>query len=670
MNKTLAELCAAYGVIWQYLDGAGKSKHAPEESCIAILNAMGLKIQTEVDIAEQLRQFKAREKERILPVYHVVEADKPVQISVRSKSRQNWILVQENANELKGISQGGDISLPPLPLGVHTLRCGGEICTLLSAPAQLAQPARGWGLMVPLYGLKSNSNIGLGDFRDLANMTQAFEKLGADFVGINPVHAGFMNDPTASSPYSPSSRLRLNPLHIAVDPLAISSTTEIPKTSADPSVALIDYPVTKRQIQTALEATFAAFEKRDDFIEFEKFLIEQSKGLQDFATHQALSEIHGPYWHQWPKPYQSPDSPETVQFAGENKSRVRFHGWLQWCATTQLKDAQHQATSAGMALGLYLDLAVGTHPFGAETWADDGALVSGISLGAPSDSFDASGQNWQLVPFNPIELVARQFAPLIETLRAQLKFSGLLRIDHILGFERSFWIPGGCPGAYVSLPRDALFAIIRMEATRAGASIIGEDLGNVPDGLRGALIESGILGCRVAFFERDWKKDKSFTPANDYAELTLASITTHDLPTFLGWLEGQDIDWRHRLEDLSDEQAEDQQKSRKDDVQKFQKALDLHIDKPIHAAQPMATKQEMTLAAYQFLADTRSALVAVQVEDVLQLIEQPNLPGTIDSHPNWRRRLALSAEEMTGLKLMKQISKAMKNSGRGTKKQN
>lgn len=665
MNKTLADLCAAYGVIWQYLDGAGKSKQAPEESCIAILNAMGLEIRTQADIAEHLRRFKARENKRLLPDYLVVEADLPFHVPMSGKTKRNWHLLQEDTTELRGISNEGGLTLPPLPLGVHSLRCGDDICTVLSAPAQLTPPTRGWGLMAPLYGLKSGSDCGFGDFRDLSEMATTLAPLGADFIGVNPVHAGFPGDPNACSPYSPSSRQQLNPLHINLDVLAQGSKFKKTVLSSASSSALIDYPALKTQKADQLEAAFEAFESDGDTAEFDKFVRDGSKALKDFATHQALSEIHGPYWHLWPKPLQSPASPETKLFSADNKHRVRFHGWLQWCAHNQLKQAQQDAVASGMTLGLYLDLAVGTHPYGAETWADDGAFAHGVSLGAPSDSFDASGQNWQLVPFNPLEVKARQFKPLIDTLRSQLTHAGLLRIDHILGFERSFWIPEGLPGAYVSLPRDALFAIIRIEATRAGASIIGEDLGNVPNGLRDALIESGVLGCRVAFFERNWKNDKSFTAAENYTALSLASITTHDLPTLLGWIKGRDIDWRQRIEEISSQQAMEQQKDRKEDIRQFKKALSLHGIKSQKVALPLKSNQQVVLAAYRFLADTSSALVAVQVEDVLQLVEQPNLPGTIDSHPNWRRRLEKTTKEIAGLAVMKQISKAMTNAGRG-----
>ena len=670
MTPSLEQLCDANGIVWRYLDGAGQPKQAPDETCMALLTAMGMETRSETDVEKHLVQLKRQIAKRKLPEVQIVEVDTEFNLSGKFPEKSSWQIELEDGTLLEGVAQSDRMALPPLPLGVHTLRCHGNTCTLISAPAKLPTPNQGWGLMVPLYGLRSATNQGIGDYRDLEELAETLGPLGIDFLGINPVHAGFSDDPSAFSPYSPSSRQRLNPLHIMTEQTAEEVEVSNQNLSSEFCEDLIDYPILKVRKSTQLNSAFCVFQESGGSSHFDSFVKTEGKSLKDFATHQAISEVHGPYWHQWPMEYHSPDSPETQKFATDNETRIRFHSWLQWRASEQLKSAQEKATGCGMEFGLYLDLAVGTHPFGAETWADSSAFACGVSLGSPSDSFDASGQNWQLVPFNPKELVTRKFEPVIKTLRAQLRYAGVLRIDHILGFEQSFWIPDGLPGAYVTYPRDALLAIARIEAFRAKASIIGEDLGNVPDGLREALSESGILGCRVAFFERNWQDDKSFTAANEYSQLALASITTHDLPTLLGWRNGRDIEWRNKLKAISDLLAEAQQQDRNKDFEQFKKALSWSKSQSSANIGNMESDQEILLAAHQFLAETRSTLVAVQIEDVLELVEQPNLPGTIDEHPNWRRRLAKPAEEISRLPILQKISAAMQAASRGTPHKN
>ena len=281
-----------------------------------------------------------------------------------------------------------------------------------------------------------------------------------------------------------------------------------------------------------------------------------------------------------------------------------------------------------MRHGLYLDLAVGTHPAGAETWADAEMFASGISLGAPPDAFSAEGQVWGVSPFCPRALVDNAFDVLAETLREQFKFSGMLRIDHILGFERAFWCPEDLPGVYVAMPKAAMLAVLRIEASRARAFVVGEDLGNIPDELRSDLAASGILGCRVAMFERDWDGDRGFKPGDRYDSNVLSSFASHDLPTWRGWRSGLDIAWRNRIGDLDEAAAREERERRRWDVHSFDAASggDGSVER-MHA----------------FLAGVPSCLVALQVEDVLGVEEQANLPGTQFEHPNWRRRLPVSA---------------------------
>jgi 4-alpha-glucanotransferase len=299
-----------------------------------------------------------------------------------------------------------------------------------------------------------------------------------------------------------------------------------------------------------------------------------------------------------------------------------------------------------MAYGLYLDLAVGTHPHGAETWGEPHAFARRVSLGAPPDAFSAEGQRWGLAPLSPRGLEALHFRPLIETLRTQLRYARLLRIDHILGFDRAFWVPEGLPGTYVRMPRAAMLAVARIEAHRAGAVIVGEDLGNVPAGLHEGLAEAGLLGCRLAMFERG--PDGRFRHPEGWEERALASFTTHDLPTYEGWRLGRDIDWRVLVGDIGEDAAAAARTRRRAEVAAFDgETGGVGLD-PMHA----------------HLGRLASALVALPIEDILGLAEQPNLPGTIDQHPNWRRRLPVGPDELGEHPATRRAADIMARAGR------
>ncbi len=663
MNAELVELCAACGIVWRYLDGANQPNEAPEETCLALLKALGIEIDAAADVAHQLARIKAREAARPMPATVIVDVGTDFEIDGNFADHQSWQLQLDGGNILRGTGNRTSLNLPGLPLGIHSLTCQGHRLTVLSAPRALPLPRRGWGVMVPLYGLRSETEKGIGDFHDLERLAAAFGPLGADFVGINPVHTGFISDPAAVSPYSPSSRQRLNPLHICIDQLPHRGEIASQVLANDGGGAFVDYPAVIERKNRQLKSAFAGFTNAGGSAHFESFIRDEGSRLQDFAIHQALAQKFGPYWPGWPQNYQSPGSPATRRFARDNAGPVRYQCWLQWSATNQLKAAQQAALNSGMACGLYLDLAVGTDPAGAETWADRQTFATGVAIGSPSDSFNALGQNWGLVPFNPLQLAARQYTPLVDTLRAQLQFAGILRIDHILGFERSFWIPDGLPGAYVTFPRDRLLAIARIEAARAKAHIVGEDLGNVPDGLRDELVGSGIMGCRVAFFERDWAADKSFTGAADYTHQALASITTHDLPTLLGWWHGVDIDWRLRIGEISEADVEKQKAVRRADCMAFAQVLGLTPPPELAPGDPEFARN-LCVAAHRFLAQTRSVLVAVQIEDLLGLRQQPNVPGTVTEHPNWRRRLPKTLNEIAQLPLLSEIKMCMEAANR------
>ncbi|MFD1342490.1 4-alpha-glucanotransferase [Litorisediminicola beolgyonensis] len=621
-------LARRLGILPGYTDATGARHDTTPETRDGLLAAMGFAPASEAEAEEALATLPAPDT---LPEWVISEAGSAPVLDI--PEGQDWQIFLENGEG----DEGTGPELPALPIGRHRLESGGATCWILSAPGSLPLPDRGWGLMVPLWGLRDAATGGIGDYRDLARMAEGAARHGAGFLGINPVHAGFPSDETAFSPYTPSHRRRLSTLHIATG-------MQRPE-----SGRLIDYYTEIPAQNAALEGVF----ERAALTGFLPWLAEEGEALTRFATHQALSEIHGPYWNTWPAALQDPESPETRQAAREMAERLRFHAWQQFEAERQLDAAQARARAAGMTQGLYLDLAVGTHPHGAETWEDRASFASGASLGAPPDAFARDGQNWNLAPFNPAHLIATGFQALAETLRRQLRFSGLLRIDHILGFERAFWVPDGAPGAYVQMPREAMLAVARIEAARAGASIVGEDLGNIPEGLGEAMARSGILGCRVSIFEQHWGEDR-FRAPGDYTEAAIASFSTHDLPTWTGWRGAREIEARRLIGVTSETDADWLSGERTAEVERFDRLSAGYSD----AVPDSAERMHATLAA------AASRLVAVQAENVLEVTEQPNLPGTTIQYPNWRQRLPKGPEALAADPRLARTAAILKDHGR------
>ena len=600
-------LAAATGVQPVYIDQTGTRRETGPDTARALLAAMGLAVTSEAEAREALAERRAAAP--CLPAWHVVEAERAGQ-SVPGAAAAAALRLEDGTE--RELPAGGAARLPALPPGRHRLEAGGSACTVIAAPAALPLPPHGWGVTLPLYGLRPPERGGIGSYADLARAAGSLAAAGAQFVGLNPVHAGFPEDPDLASPYSPSSRRRLNVLYVAAAGEA-----------ARPG-PLIDYAADAPARFAALRAEFDAAGPLPET--FHAFVAEGGAELRRFALHQALSARLGPYWTDWPAPYRDPGSAEVAAFAAENGREIAFHLWLQWRADAALAAAARAARP--MRHGLYLDLAVGTHPAGAETWGQPDLFARGVSLGAPPDAFSPDGQSWGLAPMIPAALEADGFAALADTLAAQFRHSGLIRIDHILGFDRAFWVPeGDAPGAYVSMPRAAMLAVARLEAARAGARIVGEDLGNVPEGLREALRDSGLLGCAVAQFERT---DAGWRPAEAYPEAALASFGTHDLPTWAGWRTGRDLALRARIGGWTPAGHAAVRAARAAEVAGFEAM----IGGTGHTA----------LA--RFLARTPARLVALQMEDVLGLQEQPNLPGTTAEHPNWRRRLPRPPESL------------------------
>lgn len=615
-NDPRLTLAAHMGVLPSFVDLTGTRRDTSVETAVALLAGMDIAAESEAEAQDALAVLRDD-----LPGDVVCVAGERPALDIEGE----WHLTFEDGTQLEGRG-----ALPEPPLGIHRLQGGGRAFTMLAAPESLPSPARCWGLIAPLYGLAAR---GIGSYRDLADLAAGMGRLGAAFLGVNPVHAGFPVEPGSFSPYTPSHRRRFNVMHLPG--------------GAGSAGPLIDYRRDIPERMAALRAEYAGFAGDP---RFEAWCAAEGESLTRFALHQALSEHHGAYWNDWPAEFRAPSSAAVQAARAGLEPQMRFHAWLQWRAEEALAQAQAAARQGGMAHGLYLDLAVGTHPHGAETWEDPESFASGVSLGAPPDPLGPDGQNWNLAPFNPRALRASAYAPFAETLRRHLDFAGVLRIDHVLGFERAFWVPQGAAGAYVRMPRAALLAVTRIEAARTNAVIVGEDLGVLPEGLQAALAQSGILGCRVAMFERDCWQPPHFRPAEHYDRDAIASFSTHDLPTWRGWRKGSDIAARAEISGKTDDQRAGELAVRAEEVAALDRLLPDAGEDALHA----------------FLARTPSALVGVQAEILLDMESQPNLPGTVNEYPNWRMRLALPEGGLAADARVLNAARIMQEAGRGT----
>jgi 4-alpha-glucanotransferase len=604
MTDALRRLATAAGILPGYRDSDRVWHETGPDTQIALLAAMGIDAGSARRAADALAAWQAAAPRR--PGWQVVAAGQRPAIDPAA----DWRIALESGQQVEG---RGPADLPDLPIGFHRMWQGARPVHLLAAPAALpADPAQGWGVTLSLAGLRSAETGGIGDYRDLGDAAVGLAGLGAGFVGINPVHAGFPTDPAAISPYMPSHRGRFDITHIA-----------LPERFGTPGPE-IDFGADRPTGQARLRAAFAAFEAAGGDPAFDAWAAAGGAALDRFARHQALSDRHGPYWHLWPAALRNADA--AAMAAAEPGHDGRFHAWAQWQAETQLAAAQAAARQAGMARGLYLDLAVGTHPHGAETWERPELFARGTTLGAPPDAFAPQGQSWGLAPLDPQAMVADGFSHFADTLARQMAHAGMIRIDHALGLMRSFWVPdGGVPGGFVAMPFDALLAVIRIVAWRADCTVVGEDLGLVPPGLSEALAASGLLGSRLMMFE--WDGEGAPRPPAAYPAPTLAAFSTHDLPTWEGWRTGRDIALRAALGIVDARSTARQQAQRAVEVAAFEAMIGGTSARALHAA----------------LGRTGSRLVAVQAADALGLRDQANLPGTVDEYPNWRQRLPVDA---------------------------
>lgn len=722
----LSRLAKLYGIEPSYTDFWGKRRRVTRRTQRALLAAMGAGVDGDAAIAASLHEVEAQPWRRMLSPARVVAATEPLEVTFSLPARLSGAVVRWRVEHETGGSDGGGEVTPDdlpavaaadvdgesyrrwrlrlpitLPQGYHRLhlevsgrdRAAQGSMRLIVTPPACHTPTteeRLWGVTTQLYGVRSARNWGMGDLTDLAGLAEQAASLGAGAVGINPLHALFPADANHISPYSPSSRLFLNVLYL--DPEAVPDLDEsgdaqailgdagfggeLAKTRA---ADLVDYPGVWRLKLRVLELLFDSFRQRhlapmtDRARAFLAFKAEMGHALEQHTTFDALHEhvlqTTGAWsWQHWPEPYRRPESAEVAAFAGEHRERIEFFAYLQWLADQQLGGAQARSRAAGMAIGLYHDIAVAVNPASAMTWANPGVSLSGVSAGAPPDWFNPHGQNWVLAPLSPVGLREVGYEPFAQSLRHNMRHAGAVRIDHVMGLKRLFWIPEGASpaeGAYVRYPFDDLVRIIALESVRHQCLVIGEDLGTVPRGFRPAMNRAGLLSCRVLYFER--AADGAFLPADTYPRQSLVSVSTHDLPTLRGFWTYRDLRWRELLHRFPDEEAATQARIERDrDRVQLLHALaeagllPVGID-PDHP--PDEPPPELVLAVHRFLAGTPGQLLMVQLEDLIGEEEQPNLPGT-EEHPNWRRKVGRGLEELPDEPLVRPIAQAMAAAGR------
>lgn len=676
--EELSRLGDAAGIHADYWDIWGNRHVLSEAARVGMLDDLGL-----LDAAGRAR-FEAGDVSRGMAPVHVFLDGEAVRVMVyppeTAGGALSWSLHCEDGPEHSGVISTSDaqpvvLDLPgDWPHGYHRIEVRGAgwaaDSLLIRAPRRaflpepIEQGARWWGLGVQLYSLRSRRNWGLGDFTDLLHVVEWAAAQGARVVGLNPLHAGFLANPGHFSPYSPSSRMYLNVLYLDVE--AVPGLAECPAAREmmdgrgfrDTLARLRGAELVNWPVLAALKVAFlrtiygALLETALDSAEraaFRDWLAAEGEPLLRFCTFEALDarfrRQHGACgWRAWPEAYHDPDGEAVRGFARDHATEVEFHAWLQWQAERQLARVATRARELGMAL--YGDLAVGAERGGAETWAARDSFALDASVGCPPDEFNLKGQNWGLPPWNPHRLRDQAYAPCIGVLREAMRDMGVLRIDHVMALMRLYWIPHGLTaldGGYMSYPLRELVAILALESRRARCMIIGEDLGTVPDALRHALYEAGVLSYRLLYFAKDGER---FVRPDEYPRQAAVAVTTHDLPPLAGFWSGRDMEVKDALDLFpSPEVRERQRDGRLRDRESLLAALRMSELLPGDTRAAALDEADLAVAAYRYVARSPGMLCMVQLEDLFSMREQMNMPGTVHEHPNWRRKMPVSLED-------------------------
>lgn len=706
----LDELCGLYGVYQEYYAIWGQRHPTSEQAKRAILAAMGVPAGDDEAVARSLHEFRKRAWARLLPPVLVVRELSgacriPLNIPttldhtacrwrLRTESGQEWgadfvpSALMETGRQLLDGQEYLRKTLAiedALEMGYHRffVSCGeslsGEMALIVVPHTCYLPPAiqgagRAWGFAVQLYGVRSGRNWGMGDFSDLRAMVDLCADAGAGTVLLNPMHALFPDMPAHASPYSPSSRAWLNTLYIDVEAVEDFAESEPARESIFASEfqerlralrdhAQVDYPGVAAAKREALERLYSHFRTRHlaqgspRAQAFRAFQAAHGESLRKLAQFEALQEhFHALNentwgWPSWPQACQDQHAPDVAALSESLLEQVEFHEYLQWQACLQLESVGRRSLERGLGIGIMLDLAIGVAEGGASTWTRPELYARTASTGAPPDEINLMGQDWGLPPWIPHQLTEAAYAPFIELLRANMRFAGALRIDHVMGLHRLFWVVRGLPameGTYVGYPFEDLLGILALESQRNRCLVIGEDLGTVPDEVRHALPPASLLSTRILYFER--QHDGRLKPPRDYPAQAAAAVTTHDLPTLAGFWQGLDLELRERLQLFPSTEIRDRQvASRKADRQYLLQALEEEgLLPPGTHAQPESfpdVTPEFAQAVYAYLARSPSRLLLVQMEDGFGVPEQPNLPGATEAiYPSWRLKLPIGLE--------------------------
>ena len=693
--SALETLAARLGIEPEFRDARGQPQHMTADVQRSLLQAMGVSIETEAEATQALDTIDAEEWRLALPpVVVVCGAVTPTAVDIvvpASTEVLSWSLHFEDGTQHHAKTDPATLALVAtrshgtdllekrrllidcdLPHGYHRLSLTGHgrETILIVAPEKcwlpdgVQQGQRYWGVSAQLYLLRSANNWGIGDFTDLRQLVEMASAAGADIVGVNPLHAMFLDDPEQASPYSPATRLLLNVLNIdvaAVPELSLSPSARQIVESVDFKTRLdacrqatqVPYTAVAALKLELLASVFAdvwpvASPERDDA--FRKFCNAGGENLRHACLFQVLRSHFanlGPAdgstdWHRWPVPFRDPVSPEVQAFAETHSDQLNFQMWLQWIADSQLATAA--AAAANMAVGIYRDLAVGSDRGGAETWCNPTGTVSLAQIGCPPDIFNPLGQDWGLPPFQPRALRQEAYHSFIDLVRANMRHAGGLRIDHVMALQHLYWVPTGrspVAGGYVQYPLNDLVAILALESHRNRCLVVGEDLGTVPEGFRETMAAANILSYRVLFFEKD---ATSFILPADYPRLALAVTGSHDLPTLRAWWKGDDIALRERLRLFVN--AEDADEARQERDRERDQLLAALSDQDLLAADAKNDVKKIIDAVHLYLARSQAAFVVTQLDDVTDETTPVNVPTTSSEHPNWRRKLSLTLEEI------------------------
>ena len=670
MDDAIRELAREAGIANDWIDAAGAPRRVSIGSIRGILDALGLSSASAADIAESRACLrKATSDAR---TFVTATIGNPIALTGLSIGKDAPAELSLEAGETKGVTvraMRGRAVVPPVrEPGYHQLRLASREITLAVAPPRcltfgdVAADAKLWGLAVQLYALRRPDDDGFGDAGALADLVKSAAREGADAIALSPTHSLFAADPSHFGPYSPSSRLFLNPLF--ADPTLVfgaerfgaarvAAAHDERRQPGPHSDALIDWPAASREKYGLLRRLFDDFSMNGGPLtaDFESFVRDGGDRLREHALFEALHQhwFGAPEpkwnWNDWPADWRAPTAPALAHFAATECRAIRFHIFLQWLAARSFARVQQDARDAGMRIGLISDLAIGMSPGGSHAWSRQQDLLLGLNVGAPPDLFNTRGQDWGLTGFSPQALIASGFEPFIATLRATMQYAGGVRIDHAMGLARLWLVPQGAPardGAYLAYPVDDLMRLLALESHRHRAVVIAEDLGTVEPAFRKRLSRAGIAGMDVLWFQR---RGISFLGPSRWRRDAVAMTTTHDLPTVAGWWQGADIATRHTLGLVADQQRETQERARDRSALwgAFRKAGEACADEPCPDDSAPAVD-----AAIGFTARSPAPLALIPIEDVLGLAEQPNVPGTIDEHPNWRRRLEQPAAQVLG----------------------